>query len=74
MTRHTDGSGFRSSLGTYAPAFREADPANGRSAGAFAWHEMGLLVAKPEHFGWVEEARIKQLAEELYGKRKGSEG
>lgn len=63
-------SGLQSSLGAYAPSFREADPANGRSAGAFAWREMGLLVAKPEHFGWVEETQIKQLAEQLYGKRR----
>lgn len=69
MTRDTP-PGFRSSLGAYAPNFREADPANGRSAGAKAWHELGLLVANPDHFSWSGATQIKQLAEELYGKRK----
>jgi hypothetical protein len=60
----------RTSLTTYAPSFREADPANGRSAGARAWHELGLLIANPAHFSWSGATQIKQLAEELYGKRR----
>lgn len=63
-------SGYRSTLTPYAANFREADPANGRSAGAKAWHELGLLVANPDHFSWSGATQIKQLAEELYGKRK----
>ncbi len=61
---------FRSSLGSLAPMLREPDPNNGREAGKRLWREMGLLVANPAHFGWANEARIKQLAEELYGERK----
>lgn len=67
MTRPT---GYRSSLAPYAANFREADPSLGRSAGAKAWHELGLLVANPDHFSWSGATQIKQLAEELYGKRK----
>lgn len=71
MSRNSERpSGFRSPLAPYAAAMREADPANGRSAGARAWHELGLLVANPDHFGWSGATRIKQLAEELYGKRR----
>lgn len=66
-------SGFRSPLAQYAAGMREADPANGRSAGARAWHELGILLANPAHFSWSGETQIKQLAEELYGKRKGDE-
>lgn len=67
MTRPT---GYRSPLAPYAANFREADPANDRSAGAKAWHELGMLVANPDHFSWSGATQIKQLAEELYGKRK----
>lgn len=71
MSRNMDRpSGFRSPLGAYASGMREADPANGRSAGAKAWHELGLLIANPAHFSWSGATQIKQLAEELYGKRK----
>lgn len=63
-------SGFRSPLAPYAAGMRESDPANGRSAGARAWHELGLLIANPAHFSWSGATQIKQLAEELYGKRR----
>lgn len=65
-------SGFRSSLSSYAPSFRETDPSLGRAAGAKAWHELGLLVVNPDHVRDLGTAlRVQAFAEELYGKRKG---
>ncbi len=60
----------RSSLTSFAPLCREADPALGRSACAKVWHETGLFVANPAHFNFVGETQVRQLAEQLYGKRK----
>lgn len=63
-------SGFRSPLATYAPAMREADPTLGREACRQVWQAHGLIVFNPAHFGWASAERMKQLAEELYGKRR----
>lgn len=65
-------SGFeRTSLTSWAPNFREADPSLGRAAGAKAWHEMRLLVVNPDHVRDLGTAlRVERLAEELYGKRR----
>lgn len=62
--------GFRSPLATYAPAMREADPTLGRAACREVWQAHGLIVFNPAHFGWASAARMKQLAEEHYGKRR----
>lgn len=66
-------SGFRSPLATYAPAMREADPSLGREACRQVWLAHGLIVFNPAHFGWASAERMKQLAEEHYGKRRGDE-
>lgn len=63
-------SGFRSPLATYAPAMREADPTLGREACRQVWQAHGLIVFNPAHFGWASAERMKQLAEEHYGKRR----
>lgn len=71
MSRNIDKpSGYRSPLATYAPAMREADPTLGREACKQVWHAHGLIVFNPAHFGWASAARMKQLAEEHYGKRR----
>lgn len=62
---------FRSSLGSIAPMLRQPDPANGRSAAARIWHELGIVVINPEHLnGWADAVEAKQLATRLYGERK----
>lgn len=63
-------SGLRSTLGSYAPQMREADPALGREACRQAWLNHGLIVFNPAHFGWASAVRMKQMAEEHYGKRR----
>lgn len=71
MSRNNDRpAGFRSSLGAHAPAMREADPTLGREACKQVWQAHGLIVFNPAHFGWASAARMKQLAEEHYGKRR----
>lgn len=68
-----EGQGFRSPLGAYAPQMREADPSQGREACRLAWQNHGLIVFNPAHFGWASAARMKQMAEEHYGKRREDE-
>ncbi len=71
MSRHReDGSGFRSPLAAFASSHHEKHPGHGREAARKIWLETGLLVANPEHYGWATAARIKQLAEEIHGKRR----
>lgn len=70
MSRNDRPSGFRSPLAAYAPQMRESDPSLGREACRRAWQDLGLIVFNPDHFGWASAARMKQLAEEHYGKRR----
>lgn len=74
MSRNTERpAGIQSQLGKYAPQMREADPALGREACRAVWQAHGLIVFNPAHFGWASAARMKQLAEEHYGKRREDE-
>lgn len=71
MSRNTDKpSGFRSPLGAYAPQMREADPTLGRQACKEVWHAHALAVFNPKHLTPIEEIRVRQLADEIYGKRR----
>lgn len=62
----------RSSLGRLAPLCRESDPSLGRDACRGVWHNTGLIVINPAHLGWVDQTAAVQLAERLYGKRRGA--
>lgn len=73
MSRNDRPSGYRSPLAAYAPQMRESDPTLGRAACRDAWLNHGLIVFNPAHFGWASAARMKQLAEEHYGKRRNDD-
>lgn len=70
MSRNDRPSGFQSPLAKYAPQMREADPTLGRQACREVWHAHELAVFNPKHLTPIEEIRVKQLANEIYGKRR----
>jgi hypothetical protein len=72
MTR-PDTPGFRSSLGRFADQMRDPLPENGRAAARELWErsEGKLAFFNTDHLSWPEATRVKQLVEEIYGKRKG---
>lgn len=71
MSRNNDRpAGIQSQLGKYAPQMREADPSIGRQACREVWHAHALAVFNPKHLSPIEEIRVRQLADEIYGKRK----
>lgn len=71
MTIRSDGSGYRSQLSELAPLLRQSDPSHGRAAAQVIWQQTGLIVINPQHVGWVTGQQAIQLAEKIYGKRKG---
>lgn len=74
MTR-PDTPGFRSSLGRFADQMRDPDPANGRAAAREMRQRSGgkFVFFNTENLTWPEEARVNQLADEIYGPLKGTD-
>lgn len=72
MTRPT-GYPTSTSIGKFADQMRDPDPANGRSAAREMRERSGgkLVVFYTAHLTWPEEARVNQLADEIYGPMKG---
>lgn len=66
-------AGYRSPLGKFADQMRDPDPANGRAAAREMRERSGgkWVFFNTDHLSWPEEARVNQLADEIYGKRKG---
>ena len=70
---HERPAGISSQLAKYAPQMREADPTLGRQACKEVWHAHELAVFNPKHLSPIEEIRVRQLADEIYGKRREDE-
>lgn len=68
-----DGYPKSSSIGKFADQMRDPDPANGRAAAQELRQKTGgkFVVFYTEHLSWPEEARVNQLADEIYGRMKG---
>lgn len=69
MTRPT---GYRSPLAPYAASMRDPDPAKGREAAVEIWERSNgeIAVFSLKGLSWPMATRVKQLFEEIYGKRK----
>jgi hypothetical protein len=60
----------KSSLERIAPLCREPDEGNARRGAAWAWHEHGMLVLRPEWLnGWAQRQEAENMGNKLWGKR-----
>jgi hypothetical protein len=77
MSHHKPG-GFRKSspgIGQYAALMRDPDPAKGRAAAQAMREQSGgkWVFFNTDNLSWPEEARVNQLADEIYGRMKGAQ-
>ncbi|WP_260581163.1 hypothetical protein [Sphingopyxis sp. PET50] len=68
MTR-PNGYPTSTSIGKFADQMRDPDPANGRKAAREMRERSGgkWVFFNTENLTWPEEARVNQLADEIYG-------
>lgn len=61
---------MRSPLAKFTHLMQDPNPDGAREFCRKLWLDHGILVVMPAKVGWVEAVRAKQMAEELYGKRR----
>lgn len=62
----------RTSLTAFAPMMRDEDPDGAHRFAAMAWHEMGMIVFRPEslkRMDIMDRELVEAIAARLYGRR-----
>lgn len=63
----------RTSLTRFASQMRDPAPDGAHKFAAYAWHEMGMIVFRPEslqRLDRLDRELVEAIAAKLYGKRK----